>query len=114
MGEEEALSMGIKVGQLRLILITCSTLMVSASVATTGQVTWIGLIIPHMARYLVGADHRFMVPIAGLLGASFLLIIDNLARASSSVEIPISILTALLGAPFFAHLIMTRHESGWN
>lgn len=114
MGEEEAISMGIRVTETRCILIIFSTLMVSSSVATTGQVTWIGLIVPHMARYLVGADHRFLIPIAGLLGASFLLIIDNLARASMSIEIPISILTALIGAPFFAHLIMTRLESGWN
>lgn len=114
MGEEEALSMGIRVGPIRLVLITFSTLMVSASVATTGQVTWIGLIIPHIARYLVGADHRYMLPMAGLLGSIFLLIMDTLARGLTSTEIPISILTALIGAPFFAHLIMTREESGWN
>lgn len=114
MGEEEAISMGIKVSQTRFLLIIVSALMVSSSVATTGQVTWIGLIVPHIARYLVGADHRFLIPTAGLFGASFLLIIDNLARASTSMEIPISILTALIGAPFFAHLIMTRLESGWN
>lgn len=114
MGEEEARSLGIPVNILKSILIALSTLMVSACVATTGQISWVGLVIPHMARYLIGANHRYMIPIAALFGASFLLIMDNIARALTTTEIPISIITALFGAPFFAHLIMARRESGWH
>lgn len=114
MGDEEAKGMGIDVSKIRIVLIVVSTLMVSASVATTGQVTWIGLVVPHMARYVIGVNHRFMIPVAAMMGASFLLIIDNVARAMTTVEIPISIITALLGAPFFAYLLKARKESGWN
>lgn len=114
MGEEEAISLGINVGLLRGGLIAVSTLMIAAAVATTGQVTWIGLVVPHIARYLVGANHRYMIPMAGITGASLLLIMDDLARTLTAAEIPISIITAFVGAPFFAYLLISRNESGWG
>ncbi len=114
MGEEEAISMGINVKLVRTVMILFSTLMVSASVATVGQVSWVGLVVPHISRFIVGADHRYMVPASGLLGASFLLLMDDIARSLTGAEIPISIITALLGAPFFAYLLISQKNSGWN
>lgn len=114
MGEEEAISMGINVKLVRIVMVFFSTLMVAASVATVGQVSWVGLVVPHIARFIVGADHRYMVPASGLLGASFLLLMDNIARTLTGAEIPISIITALLGAPFFAYLLISQRNSGWN
>jgi len=113
MGDEEALSLGINVKILRIAIIIITTFMVAVGVATTGQVTWIGLIVPHIARYLIGTDHRFMLPAAGLTGALLLLIMDNLARTLTTAEIPISIITAFVGAPFFAYLLIKRRGSGW-
>ena len=114
MGEEEAISMGINVKMIRRVMIFFSTLMVASSVATVGQVSWVGLVVPHISRFIVGADHRYMVPASGLLGASFLLIMDDIARSLTGAEIPISIITALLGAPFFAYLLISQKNSGWN
>ncbi len=114
MGDEEAISMGMNVKIIRITLISFSTLMVASSVATTGQITWIGLVIPHIARFLVGSDHKIMIPQTIILGPVFLLIMDNLARTMTSAEIPISIITAFVGAPFFAYLLITRSESGWG
>ncbi len=113
MGDEEALSLGINVKILRIAIIIITTFMVAVGVATTGQVTWIGLIVPHIARSLIGTDHRFMLPAAGLTGALLLLIMDNLARTLTTAEIPISIITAFVGAPFFAYLLIKRRGSGW-
>src|SRR6056297_1840753 len=114
MGEEEAISMGVNVKLIRTVMILSSTLMVPASVATVGQVSWIGLVVPHISRFIVGADHKYMIPASGLLGASTLLIMDNIARSLTGAEIPISIVTALLGAPFFAYLLISQKNSGWN
>lgn len=114
MGEEEAISMGVNVKLIRTVMILFSTLMVAASVATVGQVSWIGLVVPHISRFIVGADHKYMIPASGLLGASTLLIMDNIARSLTGAEIPISIVTALLGAPFFAYLLISQKNSGWN
>lgn len=114
MGDEEATSMGLNVGPIRILFIALNTLMVSVAVATTGQVTWIGLVVPHMARFLFGADHRYMLPAAAILGASSMLIIDNIARTLTPVEIPVSIISALIGTPFFAYLMITKRESGWK
>ena len=114
MGDEEALSLGINVVPVRLIIICLNTIMVAAVVATTGQVTWIGLVVPHMARFIFGSNHRYMLPAAALMGSSLLLVIDNLARTMVAVEIPISIISALIGTPFFAYLLITKRESGWN
>jgi len=114
MGDEEATSMGLNVKFIRIILILFSTFMVASSVAATGQITWIGLVIPHMARFLVGSDHKIMIPQSIILGSSFLLIMDNIARTLTSAEIPISIITAFIGAPFFAYLLITRRNSGWD
>lgn len=114
MGDQEAVSMGVNVKTIRIILITFSTFMVAASVAAAGQITWIGLVIPHIARFLVGSDHKIMIPETIIIGPAFLLLMDDLARTLSTAEIPISIITAFIGAPFFAYLLISRKDSGWG
>ena len=112
-GEEEARSMGVNTRLTRLIVIFASTLIVSTSVAVAGVVGWIGLVIPHLGRALVGPDYRVLLPVSALLGSSYLLLVDDIARLASSVEVPIGILTALLGVPFF--VVIFRHNMrGWK
>lgn len=113
LGEDEARSLGVNTKRTRLIVIVAATLLTSVSVAVSGVIGWIGLIIPHLARALVGPDHRKLIPAAMILGSSYLLIVDDIARCALSMEIPIGILTALLGVPFFA-IIFRRNSKGWG
>lgn len=106
LGDEEAKSLGVNVRMLRVVVITCATVMTAASVAISGLIGWVGLVIPHFARGAVGCDYKTMLPASALMGASFLLIVDNFARTIATNEIPIGILTALIGAPFFLYLIL--------
>lgn len=103
--EEEAASLGVDVSRLRLVVIVLATLMTAVTVSLCGVIGWIGLVIPHVGRMLVGNDHRVLVPASVLLGSSYLLIIDDIARIASGAEIPLSILTAIIGAPFFAWIL---------
>ena len=107
--DEEAKSMGVSVGRLRLIVILCATVLTAASVSVSGMIGWVGLVVPHLCRQLVGNDCRCLLPAAMLLGAAFLLLADGCARNLIATEIPIGILTAFIGAPFFI-LLMTRKE----
>jgi len=106
-GEEEAESMGVNTRRLRLTVILCATLMTAATVSVGGLIGWIGLVIPHFCRLLFGYDYRRLLPASALLGASFLIVVDDAARLLTTSEIPIGILTAFLGAPVFAWLILT-------
>lgn len=111
-GEEEAKSLGVNVSRVRLIVIFASTLIVACSVAVSGVVGWVGLVIPHLARSLVGPNYKVLLPASMVIGASYLLIVDNIARLMSTTEIPIGILTAIIGVPFF--IIIFRHNiKGW-
>jgi iron complex transport system permease protein len=105
LGEEEAQSLGINTQWLRWILIIAATVITSASVSLCGMVGWIGLVIPHIARMLVGPNHKVLLPACISIGAFSLLIVDDVARSATAAEIPLSILTALIGAPFFAYLL---------
>ena len=107
---DEAKAAGVNTERLRLAAIQSATLLTAASVSVSGMIGWIGLVIPHLCRKLVGNNCRFLVPASMLMGASFLLLVDDLARNLLSVEIPIGILTAFIGAPFFLFL-MTRKEA---
>jgi iron complex transport system permease protein len=111
-GDEEAKAVGVDIKKLRLIYIVASTLVTSASVAAGGMIGWIGLVIPHLARMLVGPNYKTLMPVSVLIGAIFLLIIDNISRCLFAVEIPLSVLTALFGAPFFLSLLM-KGKKGW-
>lgn len=106
LGDRDARSLGVAViNTRRLVLLLCAVL-VAAQVAISGSIGWIGLVIPHLARMLVGADHRRLLPAACLLGAGFMVLVDDLARSLSQAEIPLGIITALLGAPLFAWLLV--------
>ena len=111
LSEEEAETMGVHTGRLRLTVILCATLLTAAAVSVSGMIGWIGLVIPHLCRKMVGSDCRWLFPAVMIFGASFLLLVDNISRNLLAVEIPIGILTAFIGAPFFIFL-MTRKESG--
>lgn len=113
LGEDEARSLGINVKRTRFIVIVAATLLTSASVAVSGVIGWIGLVIPHLARAVVGPDYRRLLPASMLLGALYLLLVDDIARCLLSMEIPIGILTALLGVPFFA-VIFRYNAKGWG
>ena len=109
LSEEEARSMGVNTTALRLVVILCATVLTAASVAVSGMIGWVGLVIPHLTRKLVGSNCRVLLPASMLLGAIFLLLVDNVSRNLLAVEIPIGILMAFVGAPFFIYL-MTRKE----
>ena len=92
-------------------MIACATLLTAASTAITGGISWVGLFIPHIARALVGSDYRRVLPVSALLGGIFLLSMDNLARTISVNELPISIMTSLIGAPVFFAIIAKRKKA---
>ena len=109
MGDDEAATMGVDARRIRLIVIFAATIVTAASVAVSGMIGWVGLVIPHLCRMAVGADYRKLLPASMLGGAAFLLVVDDLARLITTSEIPIGILTAFVGAPFFLYLI-TRNK----
>ncbi|MBA3012794.1 MAG: iron ABC transporter permease [Desulfobacula sp.] len=113
LGDIQAKSLGLSPVVFRRLLIVASSFMVAISVATCGQIAWIGLIIPHMARAIAGPEHERMIPITALLGAIFLLTADTIARTLSTAEIPVGIITALTGAPIFGYLMIKNRGSGW-
>lgn len=104
--DNEAQSLGVNTLRLRLILIVCATLITATAVSLTGIISWVGLVIPHMARLLVGPAFFRLLPVSLLLGAIFLLLTDNLARNAMQMELPLGVLTALIGAPFFVYLLI--------
>jgi iron complex transport system permease protein len=108
-GEEEARTLGVDTRRLRIVIIACASLLTASVVAVTGVIGWVGLIIPHFARFIVGPDHKLLIPASFLIGASFLLLVDDLSRTVSSLEIPLGVITSFIGAPmFFLVLRMTR------
>ena len=111
--DEEAKALGLPTGPLRIVIIAAATLVTSASVATAGVIGWVGLVVPHIARTLVGPDFGRLIPATALLGGGFLLLIDTLARTVSAVEIPLGILTALVGTPFFIWLLASVSKT-WS
>ncbi|MGU3576087.1 FecCD family ABC transporter permease [Brucellaceae bacterium C25G] len=113
LSDDEAKTLGINTAILRPLLIASATLMTAAAVSVTGIIGWIGLIIPHIARLLVGPDFRKLLPLSMILGAGYLLIIDLLARSIATIEIPLGILTATVGAPFFIWLLASS-KRGWS
>jgi iron complex transport system permease protein len=106
--EEEASSLGVDVAMTRNAVVLCSTLLTSASVAVGGMIGWVGLIVPHIARLTVGPDNRRLLPASLLMGATFLLVVDDLARILTDAELPLGVLTAAIGAPLF--LVLLAHS----
>ena len=111
--EEEARALGVPTGALRIAIVAAATLVTSASVATAGVIGWVGLVVPHLARSLVGPDFARLIPTAAILGGGFLLLIDTLARTAAPVEIPLGILTAFVGTPFFIWLLASVQRT-WS
>ncbi|MDZ4103534.1 MAG: iron ABC transporter permease [Hydrogenophaga sp.] len=111
--EEEARSLGARTTALRLLIVAAATLVTAASVAAAGIVGWVGLVVPHLARFLVGPSFVRLLPTSAVLGGGLLLFIDTLARTLATVEIPLGILTALIGSPFFI-LLLRRTSRGWT
>jgi iron complex transport system permease protein len=105
MGDEEARALGVKTEQLKGIIILCCTAITASAVSVCGIIGWVGLVIPHIGRMLVGPDHKILLPASLAIGAAYLIVIDDLARSVMSAEIPLGILTAIVGAPFFAFLL---------
>lgn len=112
-GDDEAKTMGVNTGRLRLIVIACSSLITASVVCVSGLIGWVGLIIPHFSRFLVGPDHKVMLPVAFLSGSIFMLLIDNVARSASSLEIPLGILISLIGAPLFLLFLARSTQKTW-
>jgi iron complex transport system permease protein len=111
--EEEARALGLATGPLRVTIVAAATLTTSASVATAGIIGWVGLVVPHLARSLVGPDFARLLPTAAILGGGYLLVIDTAARSLAEVEIPLGILTAVIGTPFFIWLLAGMQRS-WS
>ncbi len=110
--EEEAMSMGIETGRLRGLIIIASTVMTASVVSVSGVISWVGLVIPHTARMIVGPDYRNTLPASVALGGLFMLAIDTVARTAFSTQIPLGILTAIIGTPFFIYL-MIKGKKSW-
>ncbi len=111
LGDDEARTMGINAKAVRLAVALSATLITAAAVSVSGVIGWVGLVVPHLARKLVGNNYRHLMPCSMLLGALFLLVVDNLSRNLMATEIPLGILTAVVGAPFFIYLILRGGEA---
>ena len=112
LSKDEARSSGVNIGVLRGITVVCATMITASCVSMCGQVGWVGLLIPHMCRMKFGSNHLSLVPASISFGAAFLILVDTVARSASAQEIPISILTAIIGAPFF--ILLMRKTGGWS
>ncbi len=108
LGDEEAKSIGIEPSTTRMTAVAAATVISAASVCIGGLIGWVGLMVPHIARGIAGADYRRMLPVAALLGGSFLLLMDDLARSLTTMELPLGVLTSAMGAPFFIILLVKR------
>lgn len=114
MGDKEARSLGLDVFRDKLLIIAAATLSTAGAVCMSGVIGWVGLVIPHIGRMLAGSDNRRLIPLSAAVGASFMLVIDLLCRTLSSSEIPIGVLTALIGAPFFVYLLKKTKGRDWQ
>lgn len=112
MGEEDARALGVNTTQIRAIIIICATVISACAVSIAGIIGWIGLVIPHIGRLLVGPDNKLLLPVVTLVGASYLVAVDTIARTAMESEIPIGILTAMVGAPIFAYLLR-KNRAEW-
>lgn len=111
LGESESRSLGARVSLLRVICIICSTVLTAAAVCISGTIGWVGLVIPHFGRLVSGADNRVLLPSSMLIGSIFMLLVDTVTRIIGPAEMPVSILTGLIGAPFFAWLLYRQRHS---
>ena len=113
MGDEDARALGVEAGRTRFLVIAAATLITASVTALAGVIGWVGLVIPHIARMLVGPGFGRLLPTSALIGAGYLLIVDTVARSMAAIEIPLGVLTAMIGAPFFVWLL-ARGRRGWS
>lgn len=110
LGEENAQALGMKINRTRWAVLLSVTLITSATVAVSGTIGWVGLIVPHIARIVVGHDHRILLPASAVIGGIYMIAVDTFARSITNAEIPLSVITALIGAPIFTLLIHTLNK----
>ncbi len=111
-GNDEAMTLGVDTGRVRAVVIVAATLMTASTVSVCGMIGWVGLVIPHLARALVGPTFRLLLPASVLLGSTYLLLVDDLARSLGPLELPLGVMTAIIGAPCFLYLL-SRSGRGW-
>ncbi|TWH48740.1 iron ABC transporter permease [Sporomusa sp. KB1] len=111
-GDEEAKALGINTVRLRFCVVICATMITASAVAISGVIGLVGLVVPHLSRLLVGPNYKILLPASSLMGSIFMLIVDNLARTLFSLEVPLGILTSIIGAPFFLYLLLNTRK-GW-
>ena len=109
-GDEEAQSIGLNTQKLRLFFVGASTLLTAACVSVAGMIGWVGLIIPHLSRIIIGPNYKNLLPASFMIGSIFMLAVDNLSRSLFTMEIPLGILTSIIGAPFFVYLLFKRKK----
>jgi len=114
MGDEEARSLGVNPEKVKLVLLTLATLMTALAVSVVGIIAWVGLMVPHAARMTTGPDHRFVLPLASLLGGGYLIVCDTMARTLTSAEIPVGIITSLAGAPYLFFLLRAKGKAAFG
>jgi iron complex transport system permease protein len=113
MGDKEAHSLGLNVNANRIFIIVCATLATAGAVCVSGVIGWVGLVVPHMGRMLIGNNNKNLIPASFCMGAAFLILVDDISRLLSTSEIPLGILTALLGGPFFIYLLRKTKGRQW-
>jgi iron complex transport system permease protein len=113
MGDKEARALGLKTERLKVFIIICSTIITAAAVTVSGIIGWVGIMIPHVTRMIVGPDHKVLLPASIAVGATYLLVMDDIARTLTAGEIPLGVLTAVVGAPFFM-FILRKTKGGWK
>lgn len=114
MGERESRALGVNLQLNQIMVVFFATLATAGAVSMAGVIGWVGLVVPHMGRMLVGSDNRVLIPVSFCLGASFLILVDGLARTITGSEIPLGVLTALVGGPFFIYLLKETKARGWQ
>ncbi|WP_051478435.1 iron chelate uptake ABC transporter family permease subunit [Arthrobacter sp. H5] len=114
LGDDDATALGLRPRALRWVILAAVALMVAGAVAVSGVVSWVGLVIPHLVRMWVGPDHRVLLPVSFLVGAAYLIAVDTIARSATAGEIPLGILTALIGAPVFFFLLRRNRDRLWD
>ena len=114
LGDEDAAALGLRPRPLRWAVLVAVALIVAGAVAVSGAVSWVGLVIPHLARMWVGPDHRVLLPVSFLLGGAYIVLVDTIARTATAGEIPLGVLTALIGAPVFFVLLRRNRDRIWE
>ena len=110
-GENEARSLGANTSLIKTVVIICATVLTSSSVCLAGTIGWVGLVVPHFSRLLVGSSNKKLIPISAILGSIFMLLVDTLTRTIGVIEMPVSVMTGIIGAPFFIFLLIKRKDS---